>query len=120
MKTPINELGTDILSQAFSMALDIPIRWSHMVGPQIVKDLDYPSEWYPFNPAERIVDLAPYIQIRGIEISPMEYSDVPDKWQAQCWKPYGAGQGETPQLAACRAVVNAAYGDEYEVPIFPQ
>lgn len=120
MKTPIDELDTVMLSHAFSMALELPIRWNHMIGPEIVHDPYWPDEWYPFNPAQNIADLAPYIAPRGIEISPLRRRQCPGHWQAQCWQPYGIGCGETPQLAACRAVVNAEYGEMYEVPIFPQ
>lgn len=46
---------------------------------------------------------------------PLRDGELP-KWVAQCWMPYGCGEGETPLIAACRAIVAAKLGDTVQVP----
>jgi hypothetical protein len=113
MKTPTNELTGDQLNVAFCMALDIKVRYSSMQGVIQEGPIDH---WHPFRPSVDITQLWRYIISERIEISPREHGG----WQAQRWKPYGIGTGPSPEVAACRAVVNSVYGDEWETRIFPQ
>lgn len=46
---------------------------------------------------------------------PLRDGELP-KWVAQCWRPYGCGSGESPLIAACRAIVAAKLGDTVQIP----
>lgn len=115
MKTPVNNLEGEQLNVAFASALELDSVWNHMKGI-CLKGPD--GEERLFKPSTNYTHLWRYIVERRIELTPLDREDR--TWQAQCWKPYGVGHGKTPELAACRAVVNSVYGDEWETRIFPQ
>jgi len=113
MKTPSNELTGTQLDVAFCTALGIEVRYCSMQG--VIQEGPI-GEWHPFRPSVDITKLWRYITSRRVELSPT----ADGMWQSQCWKPYGIGTGHTPEIAACRAIVNSVYGDECNIRIFPQ
>lgn len=72
----------------------------------------------PYEPSKNWGQCGPLIVSRMVAIDyprPLRDGESPE-WVAQCWRPYGCGAGESPLIAACRAIVAAKLGDTVQVP----
>ncbi|WP_061238221.1 phage protein NinX family protein [Ectopseudomonas composti] len=94
-----------------------------------IKPLTFPSAVYltysgaygvecNWNPSSAWEDGGPLIVSRMVAIDyprPLRDGELP-KWVAQCWRPYGCGEAESPLVAACRAIVAAKLGETVQIP----
>ena len=118
MKIKTSELVGAQLDWAVAKAAGLNARYSDNCGGLSIAEPYSPEDRVVWAPSTDWSQGGPLIESCMVVCDygrPLAASEKPI-WFAQVWKPYGGMAGNTPLIAAMRAIVAAKLGDEIEVP----
>lgn len=116
MKIKTSELIGAQLDWVVAKAVGVKVKIIY--GPIDGRPCPYDENYDGFSPSTDWSQGGPLIESCMVVCDygrPLAASEKP-LWFAQVWKPYGGMTGNTPLVAAMRAIVAAKLGEEIEVP----